>query len=297
MRSLASIEEQFLNELTQLYGINEARQLYLLLLEDQLGWSRHDYLLRKQELVGDRQINGLLDALSSLKKAEPIQYVLGYAWFMGMKLVVNSSVLIPRPETEELVQLIVDSQQRSTNNGSLRIIDIGTGSGCIAIALKRALPCTILYALDVSKDALQVAQRNADNQRVPIECIQADILEWDVTFQTDQLFDIVVSNPPYITDQERREMHPNVLAHEPHLALFVDNHTPLLFYDHISAFAWKHLRPGGDLYFEINRNYGAEVCDLLRKKGFMDIKLHRDLHGADRMVQAKKSDQPKNEKY
>jgi len=288
MRSIASVEEQFLNELTQLYDAGEARQLYFLLLEDQWGWSKHEYFLRKQELIDDVRINGLLEALSSLKRAEPIQYVLGSAWFRGMKLIVDPSVLIPRPETEELVQLIID-QQQLIESGCPSIIDIGTGSGCIAIALKSALPCAILYALDISKDALQVAKQNADNHGMSIEYLQADILEWDVIFQADQQFDIVVSNPPYITEQERREMHPNVLAHEPHLALFVDNHTPLLFYEHISAFALKHLRPGGKLYFEINRNYGLEVCDLLRKKGFTDVQLHQDLQGADRIIQARKS--------
>src|SRR5690606_25898751 len=134
------------------------------------------------------QVNQLMEVLSALKKAEPIQYILGYAWFGEMKLAVNPAVLIPRPETEELVQLIID-QQQSSDNDAPNIIDIGTGSGCIAIALKRALPDAILYALDISEDALHVAKQNAGNQGVPIECIQADILEWDVTFQTDQVFD------------------------------------------------------------------------------------------------------------
>lgn len=288
MGHLASVEQQFIDELVELYDASEVKQLYLLLLEDQLGWSRHDYLLRKQEPVDDQRINGLLEVLSALKKAEPIQYILGYAWFMGMKVKVNRSVLIPRPETEELVQLIID-QQRLAHNDSPNIIDIGTGSGCIPIALKRALPHAILYALDISKEALCVAKQNADIHCVSIECIQADILEWDVTFQTDQLFDTVVSNPPYITEQEQLEMHSNVLNYEPHLALFVNNCAPLLFYEHISAFALKHLRPGGNLYFEINRNYGFEVCHLLRKKGFVDIQLHQDLQGADRIVHAKKN--------
>ncbi len=283
-----SVEQQFVDELADLYDAGEARQLYLLLLEDQLGWSKHDYLLHKQEPVDDQQINGLLKALSALKKAEPIQYILGYGWFMEMKLKVNPSVLIPRPETEELVQLIIDHQQ-SADIDAPRIIDIGTGSGCIPIALKRALPRAFLYALDISKDALDVAKQNASTHCVSVECIQMDILEWDVTFQTNQLFDVVVSNPPYITEREQREMHPNVLSYEPHTALFVDNCAPLLFYEHISAFARKHLRVGGDLYFEINRNYGFQVCDLLRKKGFVNIQLYQDLHGADRIVHAKKN--------
>src|SRR5690606_24008283 len=211
-----------------------------------------------QDLIDDQQAAKLYKALSSLKKAEPIQYVLGYAWFMEMKLTVDRPVLIPRPETEELVQLVASQQKEAQ-----RIIDIGTGSGCIALALKNALPATSVYALDISNEALNVAKENARNQRVQIEFIQADILQWDTTFQPDAWFDAVVSNPPYITHNEIREMHPNVLEHEPHLALFVDDHTPLLFYDHITSFAWQHLRPGGRLYFEINRNYGAAVCDLL----------------------------------
>ena len=283
MQRIADIEQQFVKELAPLYDTGEVRHLFAMLLEDRLGWSRHDYLLRKQEVADDRQTAQLLQALTSLKKAEPIQYLLGYAWFMGMKLTVNRSTLIPRPETEELVQLVTSRQ-----SAAQRIIDIGTGSGCIAIALKKALPATSVYALDVSDEALDVAKQNANSQQVPIEYIQADILEWDSFFQPDLLFDVVVSNPPYITQREQGEMHPNVLAHEPHLALFVDDHTPLLFYDHIASFAWQHLRPGGALYFEINRNYGTEICDLLAKKGYREINLQQDLHGADRMVYAQK---------
>ena len=283
MQRLAEVEQQFVNELTTLYDIDEARQLYLLLLEDLFGWSRQDYMLRKQTSIDDQQTARLRNALTSLKKAEPIQYLLGYAWFMGMKLAVNQSVLIPRPETEELVQHVATRQQSAH-----RIIDIGTGSGCIALALKRMLPTVEMYALDVSADALNVAKQNAINQRISVEYIQADILEWDVIFQPDFRFDAVVSNPPYITDREQRDMHPNVLAYEPHLALFVDDHTPLLFYDHIASFAWQHLRPGGGLYFEINRNYGTAVTNLLAKKGYREIQLLQDLHGADRIVHAKK---------
>lgn len=288
MQHLARIEQQFVDELAELYNAGEARQLYLLLLEDQFGWSRHEYLLRKQEFLSDREIDGLLNALSSLKKAKPIQYILGYAWFRGMKLMVDPSVLIPRPETEELVQLIIE-QKKFVHNNSPRIIDIGTGSGCIAIALKSTFPHASVHALDISDDALRIARQNARNCSVSIEFIQADILDWDVVFQPEQLFDVVVSNPPYITEQERSDMHPNVLAHEPHLALFVAGSAPLLYYEHISAFAWKHLQPGGSLYVEINRKYGDEVRDLLHKKGFSNVQLHQDMQGADRIVHAQKS--------
>jgi len=289
MRHLAGIEQQFVDELKELYSASEARELYFLLLEDQFGWSRPMYLMRKQELIDDSIADRLLKALSRLKEAEPIQYILGYAWFSGMKLKVDRSVLIPRPETEELVQLIIE-QQLQAHNGNLRIIDIGTGSGCIAISLKSAFPHASVHALDISNDALHIAKQNANRHSLSIEWIQADMLDWDIIFQTDQLFNVMVSNPPYITEQERSDMHPNVLIHEPHLALFVEGSAPLLFYEHIAAFAWKHLRAGGNLYFEINRQYGADVCDLLQKKGFSNVQLHQDMHGADRIVQAQKRD-------
>src|SRR5690606_370717 len=185
----------------------------------------------------------------------------------------SDAVLIPRPETEELVHLIVNHHRKSTST-ALRIIDIGTGSGCIAIALKKALPHAHIYALDVSDDALHVARQNAEDQAVQLDFIHADILEWELIFQDEQRFDIVVSNPPYITTAERGDMHQNVLDHEPHLALFVQETAPLLFYEHIAAFASHHLHSGGDLYVEINRNYGQAVGDLFRKKGFGSVALH-----------------------
>ncbi|SKB89851.1 release factor glutamine methyltransferase [Parapedobacter luteus] len=285
MHPVAYIEQRFVNELASLYDAGEARQLYSLLLEERLGWSRRDYLIRKHEHLPEQDVDWLLDTLSSLKKAMPIQYILGYAWFMGMRLAVNESVLIPRPETEELVHLIISGHQAA---GSMprRIIDIGTGSGCISIALKKAFPDSSVYALDISAAALRVAKQNADAQSAAINFINADVLEWDVIFQEGQVFDIVVSNPPYITANEQHDMHPNVLSHEPHQALFVDTSTPLLFYEHIAAFAQKHLHPNGDLYFEINRSYGQAVCDLLYKKGFQHVSLHQDMQQADRMIHA-----------
>ncbi|MFC3196250.1 peptide chain release factor N(5)-glutamine methyltransferase [Parapedobacter deserti] len=285
MRTVAATEEQFVNELAPLYDANEARLLCFLLLEDRLGWSKQDYLLRKQAPLNETDADWLTHALALLKQAKPVQYLLGYAWFMGMKLLVDESVLIPRPETEELVHLVINKHRKATNK-PLRIIDIGTGSGCIAISLKKRLPHATVYALDISEEALQVARQNAQIQSAEISFIHADILEWDSVFPSDQLFDIVVSNPPYITDVERREMHQNVLAHEPHLALFVNGSAPLLFYEHIAAFASTHSHPPGDLYFEINRRYGQDVYDLLVKKGFRQITLHQDMHGADRIIHA-----------
>ena len=285
MQSIAAVEQRFIADLSHLYTVDEIKQLYYLLIADRKGWSRTHYLLNRGAVLGEDDAVWLRSCLSDLQTAKPVQYVLGHAWFMGMKLSVSPAVLIPRPETEELVQLLIDLH--NANPSPLRIIDIGTGSGCIAIALKKALPHAHVYALDVSADALQLAQQNAAEQSTPIDFVLADILEWEVIFQDNQRFDIVVSNPPYITEDEQKDMHPNVLTHEPHLALFVAGKAPLLFYDHIAAFAQKHLLPNGGLYFEINRMYGKETSDLLRKKGFSDVQIHHDIHGAQRMVSAK----------
>ena len=286
MQSIAALEHHFIADLSHLYSTDEIRQFFYLLVEDRLGWSKTQYLLNRGILLSEDDQSWLLSSLSDLKTAKPIQYILGHAWFMDMKLSVSPAVLIPRPETEELVQLIID--QHRTSGLPLRIIDIGTGSGCIAISLKKALPQAHVYALDVSADAIQLARQNAADQSAEIDFIQADILEWEFTFPEEQSFDIVVSNPPYITDAEQSDMHQNVLAHEPHLALFVKGDAPLLFYDHIADFALHHLRQGGSLYVESNRSYGNDVADLFRKKGFGGATLHRDMQGADRMVHAEK---------
>jgi len=286
MQSIAAFEQRFVDDLSRLYHADEIRQLYYLLVEHRFGWSKTTYLLNRQSPLGEEDATWLMFALSELLQAKPIQYILGHVWFMGMKLAVSTAVLIPRPETEELVQLIINHQ---STGASLRIIDIGTGSGCIAIALKKALPQAHVYALDVSDDALCVARRNAESQSAPINFIHADILEWELIFQNEQRFDIVVSNPPYITAAEQIDMHSNVLEYEPHLALFVRGEAPLLFYEHIGAFASYHLQTGGDLYVEINRNYGEAVVDLFQKKGLEIVKLHQDMQGADRMVHAKKN--------
>jgi protein-(glutamine-N5) methyltransferase, release factor-specific len=285
MQPLAAIEQKFTDELAGLYPASETRHILRMLLEARLGWTARDYLLRRENPLPEVDTQWLNNALQALKGAMPVQYVVGYAWFMNLKLSVNESVLIPRPETEELVHLIIRHHQSDVGR-PLRIIDIGTGSGCIAIALKKALPAASVYALDVSADALRVAAQNAQTHSADIKFINADILEWDTVFQEEQRFDIVVSNPPYIAGTEREAMHANVLNHEPHLALFVEGKAPLLFYQHIAAFALSHLDDPGYLYFEINRNYGVQLKDFLQKKGFAQATLYQDMQGADRMIQA-----------
>lgn len=290
MHSVSAIEQEYIADLASLYDTSEARHIFFMLLEARFGWSKKDYLLRKHAPLNPGDTAWLRTALQSLQMAKPIQHILGYAWFMGMRLSVNESVLIPRPETEELVNLIISHHgHRPPDGQSKQLIDIGTGSGCIAIALQRFLgSSTITYALDISAEALHVARQNATDFAPAVRFIQADILEWDSVFQPEQVFDIVVSNPPYITPSEQNSMHQNVLAHEPKLALFVEESTPLLYYDHIASFAHSHLRENGYLYFEINRRYGMQVCKLLENKGFAKVTIHKDMQGADRIVHAMK---------
>lgn len=284
--SLGTLEKQYLTALSHLYGADEARNIYYAVIDALLGITRTGYPHKKHTLVDDPESTAITALLPELKAGKPVQYALGHAWFMGMKLTVNESVLIPRPETEELADRIRKAYTPQTN--AIRIIDIGTGSGCIAIALKKAMANAVTYALDISSEALETARQNAKAQGTDIRFIQADLLEWDAFFDASLQFDVVVSNPPYITPEEQRHMHPNVLEYEPHLALFVEGETPLLFYDHIASFAIKHLVSGGQLFVEINPLYGHEVCELFRKKGFDTVVLHQDMQGRDRIVQAKK---------
>jgi len=285
MQQLEQIRKQFLDKLAPLYDESEADSIFFVLLEDLFHYKRKDYLLRNPitfNLADQDKINGML---LRLLNGEPIQQLMGSAWFMGISLKVSSDVLIPRPETEELVDLILRDQQAHPIHEA-RIIDIGTGTGCIPIALKKQLPQATVFAVDVSKEALEIAKHNALQNKVSINFMLTDILEWELVFADELTFDIIVSNPPYITSSEKPFMHPNVLQFEPHLALFVEDKAPLLFYETIASFALKHLQPEGLLYFEINRNYGQEVKSLLTKKGFSNVVLLQDMQGADRMIKA-----------
>lgn len=270
MQGLKQLQNHFVETLAPTYGTSEAKAMFRLLSRD-----RSD-----PSLLADVVSRIIPELLSG----RPFQYVLGEAWFYGLPLTVDESVLIPRPETEELVHRIIGDYR---NLDAPRIIDIGTGSGCIALALKKSLPEAEVYALDVSGAALKTAKKNAINHRLDINFIQADILEWELVFDRELRFDVVVSNPPYITSAEKKDMAPHVILHEPELALFAPEGAPLIFYQHIADFARQHLQTGGCLYFEINRSYGNEVADLLRKKGFGQVDLHRDMQGADRIITAR----------
>jgi release factor glutamine methyltransferase len=208
-----------------------------------------------------------------------VQYVLGEAWFYKMKLLVNEAVLIPRPETEELVQLIIDAV--APKNDPLLILDIGTGSGCIAIALKKHLPATKIYAIDNSADALAIARINTSEQKEQIHFVQADFLAVD-SWSALPLFDIIVSNPPYIPINEKKDLSRNVKDYEPHAALFTPENEPLLFYQHIAEFGKQRLQAGGRIYLEVHEAYAHDTAALFRNYSKVEIK--KDLQGKQRML-------------
>ena len=279
---------------------NEAANIADWVIEYITGVKRIDRILNKQIPLTHQQ-EQLLERFSlDLLQHKPIQYVLHEAWFAGMKLYVDENVLIPRPETEELVEWVVKEVSglqfpvfglKVTDANSkfkisnLQLLDIGTGSGCIPIALKKKISSAFISAIDISAAALEVAKRNAAEQQTEIMFRQLDILNRDEWKQLSQ-FDIIVSNPPYIKQNEAGQMHSNVLEHEPHLALFVPNDDALLFYKTIAAFGLKHLNKNGKLFFEINETLGNDVCELLQQYGYKNIELKKDMQGKERMIKA-----------
>lgn len=283
---LKHVEQEFLDHLTHLYDPQEIKELFIWCAEDTLHLSRSEVMTQNNRELNIDETNRFKTILTALAKGEPIQYSLGYAWFYGMKLKVNEAVLIPRPETEELVALIIN-EIKSGNvqavNSQAYILDIGTGSGCIPVALKKKIPTAQVWTLDISTKALAIAQVNAKNEEASIHFIEGDILNSGILFP-QQKFDIIVSNPPYIPPSEKSAMHENVLNYEPHLALFISEENPLLFYENIAIFAKEHLNSGGKLYFEINRRFGEELKQYLEKQGFREVNVHQDINGADRMI-------------
>lgn len=241
-------------------------------------WSRTDILCRGDWDVTDMLQEKFDRLVKRLLDNEPLQYILGTADFHGLKLKVTPDVLIPRPETSQLVDMIVD---RMGSRSDLRVLDIGTGSGAIAIALGRSLPFASVEAIDISDKALAVAEANARDLKVKVKFSQADILKSSLPSDT---YDIIVSNPPYITESEKKDMEPNVLLHEPSTALFVSDSDPLVFYRRITALAAKSLRKGGLLAFEINREYGRQTLQLLVDEGLERVELYKDSFGNDRFV-------------
>lgn len=269
----------FLTGLSGIYAENEIRNLIFFSFEHLLGFSRTDMMLKKEEVIEDTTIRNLQSILNDLQNHKPIQYILGKTEFYGLPFIVNENVLIPRQETEELVRWILDENK---NEKSL-ILDIGTGSGCIAVSLKKHLPDAEVFAIDISSKALNLANENALLNNTAINFIETDILVKG-TKVTNQSFDIIISNPPYIRESEKLMMKENVLNYEPQQALFVNDDDALLFYKAITDFALENLKPTGKLYFEINESYGNEIMKMISDKGYIGIEIKNDISGKDRML-------------
>lgn len=286
----------YFNEtLKTIYPITEIDSFFFLLLEEYLGFRRVDIVLKSDFKITQETLNLLQSATKQLEQEVPLQYIIGKTEFYGLPFVVNKHVLIPRPETEELVACVVSESSRfktfntstkqTTDKKQLKILDIGTGSGCIPISLKKQLPFAKISAIDISEEALSVAKKNAVLNNVDIHFILQDILK---TVALDQHYDIIISNPPYVRELEKKELKNNVLKNEPHVALFVENDNPLIFYAKIAELAKKYLNKNGLLFFEINQYLGTETIDLVNKKGLKNIQLKKDMFGNDRIIVASK---------
>lgn len=297
---IADVVRFFRDELKNTYEKDELETLIAYCFEEYLNLKRADIFLNFDVTISESELLKFNFAVKDLKQHKPIQYIFGKADFYGLKFIVNNHVLIPRPETEELVQLIIDKigggrtesgvgGQLQPPNSALRspisILDIGTGSGCIPVALKNNIPLAQVYALDISGEALEIAKQNAEMNNVDVEFFQHNILSATCQLKVPDLkFDIIVSNPPYICVSEKEQMQNNVLDHEPHLALFVNDNYPLLFYRAIADFALKNLKQNGELYFEINQALGPETKLLLENKGFKNVVLVKDINNNNRIL-------------
>jgi len=277
---IIDFKKLFFTELQAIYPETEIQSFFNILIEHQLKLNRVEIALNPAIEITKTHLDFLQSALSGLKKSVPIQYIIGETTFYGLTFKVTKNVLIPRPETEELVNWVLNDTKNIAN---INIIDIGTGSGCIAISIAKNLPNTKVFALDISPKALEIATENAKLNGVNIQFIEADILNFSTS---DEKFDIIISNPPYVRELEKEQMQKNVLANEPHLALFVKNENPLLFYDKIADFAIANLKQNGSIYFEINQYLGKETVTLLKSKGFHNSKLKKDIFSVNRMLKA-----------
>jgi release factor glutamine methyltransferase len=270
-------------ELASIYDNDEAEQITWMLLEEASGFSRSKLRTLDREEISETFTFRVYKYLHSLMQHQPVQYAFGYAWFYKQKFFVDAAVLIPRKETEELVYRVV----KEYRGRKASILDMGTGSGCIAISLQLELPEADVMAIDISSEALKVAVKNAANlNAAKVRFEQLDILNQSACSGLEK-FDAIVSNPPYITEVEKADMKNNVLQHEPHQALFVTNNDPLQFYKAITALALKHLNKGGMLFLECNESFASQVAELLQQNNFTETEILKDMQGKDRMVTAK----------
>lgn len=283
---LKDIKSIFRKDLKALYPETEIDGFFYMLMEQYLGLERFTLALEPELTLSKTEEQPFFEALSQLRSGKPIQYILGKVHFMDSDFLVNEDVLIPRPETEELVAWILSD---CSHEETPKILDVGTGSGCIAISLAKALPNAKVTALDISAEALGVAKENARINGAHLKLVQLDILK-DVPLEGT--FDIIVSNPPYVRELEKSGMHKNVRDFEPDLALFVSDERPLMFYERIIDMAKTKLKPGGALYFEINQYLSAETQGLLQEQNFLEIELRKDFSGKDRMLKGKNGNIP-----
>ena len=273
MKILANILPFFLKEIDN-FSRREIISFAYLSIEKILGFSKSDCILNSNYILSDENISSFEKIIVDIKKNIPIQYVLGETHFYNLKFNVNSSTLIPRPETEELVRYILDHNFSS-------VLDIGTGSGCIAISIAKNSNASI-DAIDNSKEALEIAKSNAILNSVDVNFMFNDVFGISVT----KKYDLIVSNPPYVLNSEKKYMHQNVIDYEPHNALFVEDSNPLIFYEKIALIASKNLNSNGLLFFEINEKFGEQIIDLLLKLNFVDIELKKDINGRDRIIKS-----------
>ncbi len=280
--TIHTAKEYIESKLLTIYSKNEVFSIFKIILDTKFGISNTDIILNNQKELTNKETELFTQIVNDLTSHKPIQHILGETEFYGLKFFVNESTLIPRPETEELVEwILTDFESKNLN-----VLDIGTGSGCIPISLAKNMSSANVYSLDISERAITIAERNNKLNESKVSFILADILKDNPLSNLD--FDIVVSNPPYIKLSEKELMKENVLNHEPHLALFVDDDEPLIFYDKISKYAFSRLKSGGKLYFEINEALGEETVECLKSYGFENIVLRKDINGKDRMVRADK---------
>ena len=276
--SVKQLINNFNKQLQPFYHKEEIRNFVWIIMEHLLNFSRTDIVLKADYFLSENEQNYCEDALQRLKQHVPIQHIIGYTEFYGLQFKVNGDVLIPRPETEELVQWIIGESELANPS----ILDIGTGSGCIPVTLKKHISQASVSAWDISPKAIAVAKSNAEINNVEVNFELQDVLESSIELKSK--FDIIVSNPPYIRELEKELMQDNVLKYEPHVALFVEDSDPLLFYRAIIKLAVGVLHLNGTLYFEINEALGKETCDLMRQGGFKKVELRKDIFGRDRMV-------------
>ena len=295
--NIGEAEKQLKAQLTKLYNEREAGTIADMVLETITGYTRIDRLIKKSNLLAENQSQIFQQYTHRLLQHEPVQYVIGKAWFYGMELYVDKDVLIPRPETEELVEWIVDDVKESgldvferrmaeaDQTRLLKILDVGTGSGCIALSLKKSMPKAEVWACDASDKALNVARRNGSDLDIRIDFVGLDFLNSHEQLQLPTV-DILVSNPPYIPFIEKDKMHANVVQYEPHTALFVPDKDPLIFYKALSDFGKKRMHAGGRIYVEIHEDLGTEAVQLFEKEGYADVILKKDMQGKNRMIRA-----------